>query len=138
MNDKNRKLKDAIIEHMKRENQGIENAIVKRDLALLFDLDDRSCQALIEEIVCAGEIPIGGSTRPPFVYYIITNKYELETVKSDLKSRISRLSARIEGLDQAFIDVSGQDRLFAKEQIRRLKGIKSMDDAELLTRENIV
>jgi len=115
MKNDQEELKQAIIDRMLRQHVGQENAATRESLVAAFDIPDRECRRVIEEIVIAGRLPIGGLPRPPFGYFVLSTKEEYEQVKADLLARIKMIGNRLDGLDAAWAERNGQERLFQRE-----------------------
>ena len=118
--EKDKRLKVKIVDFMKSFCIGQRNAMKQEKIAETLRIEPRLFRHLVEEIVRAGTLAIGGATNGVLGYFIVENQKEYEMIRADLKSRIVKLNKRLRGFEKAYGDVAGQEKMFNPGQFKTL------------------
>ena len=78
-----RRLSGILLRH-----EGRAHAITGRELAFMLEQkDDRRVRLVIRELITDG-LPIASSTEPPYGYFIVATRQEVEQYAGSIKSRL--------------------------------------------------
>jgi len=93
-------IEQNIINELKKYHTGKENAITYKDLAVVFDLNERMLRDIVSELVTKGNAIASTSDAG---YFFISNEQEYQHAYGELISRIKALARRAKGLRQGWL-----------------------------------